>query len=107
MIFAPKLNNTQFRGENKGRISMSLLYDKSDTRFSDDDLQEINQWAKSHADTCPMMNTVIQGHGVMHYGIEYWADFGEIEKVGYCPCGCRYYVGGGEELPVGMNKENK
>ena len=47
------------------------------------------------------MKLVIAGHGVMHYAIEYCGEFNEIDKVGYCPCGCRYYAGKGEEPPIG------
>lgn len=79
----------------------SLLYDKSDARISNDDLAEINEWAINHSFDCGLMELVVRGHGVMHYGVEYCAEFNELEVVGYCPCGCRYYVGKGEEPPIG------
>ena len=80
---------------------MSLLWDKSDARIDNDDLREINEWAEKHAKECELMNLIILGRGVMQYAVEYCSEFNEIDKVGYCPCGCRYYVGKGEEPPIG------
>ena len=80
---------------------MSLLKTEFDVHISERDLKEINMWAVTHANECPYMQLVIQGHGVMHYGVEHCGETGDLDIVGYCPCGCRYYVGDGEEPPVG------
>lgn len=78
-----------------------LLWDKADARISNDDLAEINEWAQKHAEVCQWMDLIVQGHGVMHYCVEYNSEFGEIDVGAYCTCGKRYYAGCGEMPPVG------
>lgn len=78
----------------------SLLWDKADVRISDSELAEINEWAQQHAQNCFDMKLLIQGRGTMTYMIKYCEECTKFLISGCCACGCKYYIGKGEQSPM-------
>ena len=78
----------------------SLLWDKADARILDSELAEINEWAQQHAQNCFDMKRIIQGRGTMTYMIKYCRERTKFSIGGCCTCGCKYYVGEGEQSPA-------
>ena len=75
----------------------SLLWDKADARFSNQELAQLNEWAENHAKECQSMQFILEGAAFVTYEIRYCAAAAMFRTGIRCLCGKKYFTDENEE----------